>query len=74
MPVVGFVPPRTACSLSHHPGGRAPHVSAALGATCCELLPANTCALYQLAIDLEKFMASASHDMFTRNGSFPQMM
>lgn len=71
---VGFVPPGAVCTPSHHPAGRAPHVSAALGATCWELLPANTCALYQLAIDLEKFMASASHDRFARNGSFPQMM
>lgn len=36
--------------------------------------PAKTCALYQLAIDLEKFMALASHGTFTRKRSFPQMM
>lgn len=63
---------------SHHGMGRAPHTStvlgAAWGATSWELLPANTCTLYQLVIDLEKFMALASHDTFTRNGSFPQMM
>lgn len=72
--VIGFVPPGAACTPSHHPAGQAPHASAAWGPTCWELLPAKTCALYQLAIDLEKFMALASHGTFTRKRSFPQMM
>lgn len=36
--------------------------------------PSNICSLYQLAIDLGRFMASVSHDTFNTSGSFPQMM
>lgn len=70
MLVVGFVLTRVACTPSHHPMV----LSMPVGSHMPGAAPSSTCALYQLAIDLGKFTASASHDTFTRSGSFPQMM